>query len=61
MKNFFYVDHFFHDPGLADISRDAVKHENVDVRFKFVRVHCGIDCFFPKLDRDVIRHELAFA
>lgn len=61
MKNFFHVDHFFHDPGLADISRNAVEHERVDVGFKFVRVDRGVDGRFPKLDRDVVGHELTFA
>ena len=61
MENFFHVDHFLHDLGLADISRNSVEDENVDVRLELVRVLGRIDRFFPKFDRDVIRDQLAFA
>ena len=61
VENFFHVDHLLHDLGLGDISRNPVEHERVDVRLEFVRVDRGVDRFFPKLDRDFIGHELAFA
>src|SRR5437773_8666613 len=61
MKNFFHVDELPHDLGLIHIPRNAVEHEDVDVRFEFVRVHRGIDRFFPKFDSNVVWNELAFA
>src|SRR5438105_14924606 len=61
MEDFLYVDHLLHDLGLAQVSRDAVKDEDVDVRFEFMCVHCGMDRLFPKFDRDVVWDELAFA
>ena len=61
MENFLHVDHLLHDFRLAYVPRDAVEHENVDVRFEFVRVHGRINRFFPEFDRNFIRYELAFA
>src|SRR5205807_5689748 len=61
MKNFFNVNHVTHDFRLVYVSRNSVEDQNVDVGFKFVRVDCGIDCFFPKLDRDVVGNEVSFA
>src|SRR6478609_11504014 len=43
------------------ISWNPIEHESVDVRFEFVGVDRGVDRFFPKLDRDFVGHELAFA
>ena len=60
MKYLFYIDHFLHDLGLTDISRNAVQHERVDVRLKFMRFHCRIDCLSPKLHCDMIGNQLAF-
>src|SRR5215831_1115057 len=61
MKNFFHVDHVFHDLRLLDVSRNSVEHENVDVGFEFMSINRGINRYLPKLDRDVVRHELTFA
>jgi hypothetical protein len=61
MKHFSYVDHFLHDLGLSDITRNAVEHQRVNVWFKLVRLYGRVDCLSPELDRDIIRHELAFA
>src|SRR6202030_1680671 len=41
--------------------RNAVEHKNVDVWFEFVRLDRRIDCLVPKLDCDIVRHELTFA
>src|SRR5215471_18945642 len=43
------------------VSRNSVEHENVDVWFELVGVNRGINRHLPKLDRDVVRHELTFA
>ena len=61
MEDFFYIDHFIHDLGLADIARNAVEHEDVDIWLEFVRIDCGVDPGLPKLDRDIVRHEFAAA
>src|SRR5438552_8105155 len=61
MKHFFYVDHFLHDFGLADIPRNAVEHERIDVRFKLVRLHRRIDRLPPEFNGDLIRNELTLA
>src|SRR6266581_2966612 len=61
MKHFLHVDHFLHDFGLADIPRNTVEDERIDVWFKLVRLHRGVDRRSPELDRDLIGHELAFA
>ena len=56
MEHFFHVDQFIHDLGLADIPRNAIEHEHVDVGLEMVRVDRRIDRLFPKLHRDVVRH-----
>ena len=61
MENFLHVDQLVHDLGLADISRDAVEHENVDVGFEVMAIDRGVDSRLPELDRDFVRNELAFA
>ena len=61
MKHFFHVDHFLHDFGLADIPRDPIKDERIDVWLKLVRLDGCIDCRSPKLNGDLIGHKLAFA
>ena len=61
VEDFFHVDHLIHDLRLADIARNAVEHENVDIGFKFVCIDRGIDPRLPELDRDFIGHEFAFA
>ena len=61
MENFFNVDHFPHNLGLANIPRNTVQHECVDVRLKFMGFHSRIDCLSPKLHGDIVRDELAFA
>src|SRR5207244_11254901 len=61
VENFFHFDQLAHDFGLIHISRNPVEHENVDVRLELVGVDRGIDRFFPKFDRNVVRNELAFA
>ncbi len=61
MENFLHIDQLIHDFGLADIPRDAVEHENIDVRFELMCVDGGVDRFLPEFDSDVIRHELTSA
>lgn len=61
MKYFLHVDFLIHDLRLADISRNTIEDENIDVGFELVRVDCGVDRFFPKLHRDVIGDELTLA
>src|SRR5262249_34460715 len=61
VKNFFNIDHVSHDLRLLYVPRNPFEHENVDIRFKLVRVHRRGDRFLPKFDRDVVRDELAFA
>src|SRR4029077_14831114 len=60
VENFLHVDHLFHDLRLTYVPRDAIEHEDIDVRFEFVRVHRRIDRFFPEFHGNLIRHELAF-
>ena len=47
MEDFSDVDHFLHDFCLADIPRNAVKHESVDIGFEFVGFDRSVDGFFP--------------
>src|SRR4051812_32896454 len=61
MKHLFHVDELVHDPRLADISRNAVEHQDIDIGLKRVRVHGRIDLRFPELDGNFVRHQLAFA
>src|SRR5689334_18149201 len=61
MKDFSDVDHVLHDFCLADISWNAIQHESIDIGFEFVRFDRSVDSFFPKLYRDLVRHELPFA
>ena len=61
MKDFSDVDHVTHDFCLTDISWNAVQHESIDIGFEFVPFDRGVDGFFPKLYRDLVRHELPFA
>ena len=61
MEDFLDVDHVLHDFRLTDISGNAVKHESIDIGLEFVSLDRGVDGFFPKLDRDLVGHELAFA
>jgi hypothetical protein len=61
MKHFLHVDHFLHDLGLPDIPRNTIEHQSIDIRLELVRLHGGTDRRSPKLDRDLIGHELTFA
>src|SRR5437868_10264014 len=61
MEDFSDVDHVLHDFCLTDISRNAIKHESIDIGFKFVTFDRSIDGFLPKLHRNLVGHELAFA
>ena len=61
MKHFFYIDHFLHDFRLPDIAWNPVEHECIDVWLKIVRLYRRIDRLSPKLDCDLVRHELASA
>ncbi|MEY2530240.1 MAG: hypothetical protein QOI96_325 [Verrucomicrobiota bacterium] len=61
VKNSFHVNEFFHDLGLGDVSWNAIEYERVDVWFELVRIHRGGDRLLPKLNRNLIGHELAFA
>jgi len=61
MEDFSDVDHVLHDFCLTDISRNAVKHKSIDIGFEFVSLDRSVDGLFPKLDRDLVRHELTFA
>src|SRR3954469_19396695 len=61
MEHLLHIDQVVHDLGLANISRDAVEHQDVDVGLERVRVYGRIDLRFPKLDGYFIRHELALA
>src|SRR5205807_4428062 len=61
MKDLFHINQLSHDLGLVHISRNAVEHENVDIRLEFVAIDGGVDRFFPEFDRDVVRNELTFA
>ena len=61
MKDFFNIDHSPHNLGLANIPRNTVQHEFVDIRFKFMGFHSRIDCLSPELHGDIVRDELAFA
>jgi len=46
---------------LADIPRNTVEHEGIDIWLELVRLHRGIDRRSPELDRDLIGHELTLA
>ena len=61
MEDFADVDHVLHDFCLIDISWNAVKHESIDIRFEFVSFDRSVDGFFPKLHRNLVGYELAFA
>ena len=49
VEDFSNVDHVLHDFRLTDISRNAVKHESIDIGFEFVSLDRGVDGFFQKL------------
>src|SRR5436190_12516577 len=61
MEDFPDIDELIHDLGLADIPRNAVEDQDIDVRFEDVAVHRRVDLRFPKFHRDLVRDELAFA
>src|SRR5262249_5378372 len=61
MEHLFHVDHVIHDLGLTDISGNSIQHKRVDVRLKLMRIYGRVDCRPPKLHRDFVWNELAFA
>src|ERR1043166_2135710 len=61
MKHLFYIDRVIHDPGLSDICWDPVQHQRVNVRLELVRFYRRIDRLSPKLHRNIVWDELAFA
>src|ERR1043165_9194225 len=61
MEDLLHVDQLIHDFRLADVPRNAVEYEDVDVRLEFVRFHGRIDGRLPELNGDVVRNELASA
>src|SRR5713101_2982161 len=61
MKNFLHVNLLIHDFGLADVSRNAVEDENIDVRLEFVPIYRCIDRLLPQFNCDIIRDELTLA
>ena len=46
---------------LADIARDAVEHEKIDVRLVDVGVAPVVDLGLPEVDRELVRHQFAAA
>lgn len=61
MKNPLHLDDLFHQFGLSNVSRDAVEHEVVNVRFERMRLDSMFNARFPELNGDLIGHELALA
>jgi hypothetical protein len=61
VEDFPHIDHLLHNLCLVHISWNPIEHERIDIGFEFVGLDRGIDRFFPKLDRDFIGDELAFA
>src|SRR5207245_10180792 len=61
MKHLLHIDHVIHDPGLGNVSWNPVQHQRVDVRLELVRFYRRVDRLSPKLHRDIIWHQPAFA
>ena len=61
MKHLLHIDHVIHDPGLSNVSWNPVQHQRVDVRLELVRFYRRVDRLSPKLHRDIIWHQPAFA
>src|SRR5262245_51520134 len=61
MEHLLHVDHVIHDFGLTHVSGNPIQYERVDVRLELVRVYGRVDRLPPKLHRDFVGNELAFA
>src|SRR5215831_16646842 len=61
MENRFHIYDLIHDSCLADIARDTIQNEDIDVGFEFVGLDGSVDARLPKFDRDLIRHQLPLA
>jgi hypothetical protein len=61
MEHLLNVDQFVHDFRLADVSWNAVEHENINIGLEGVRIHGRVDLGFPEFHGDLVRDELPFA
>src|SRR5437763_14739027 len=61
MENAQDIDEVVHYFCLSHISGDAVKNEDIDIRFETMRIHRGIDLGFPKFHGNLVWNELTFA
>ena len=61
MKDAADINNVLHDLGLFDVPGNAVQHETINVRFKNMSLHAGLNPNSPELHRDLIRHQLTSA
>src|SRR5438874_968126 len=61
MEDLLHVDQPFHEFRLIDITRDAVEHQSVNVRFEFRLQYLRLNLCSPKFDREIVRNEQPLA
>src|SRR4030095_8615678 len=53
------LDDVLHDLRLARVARNSIEHQVIDIGLEGVRADMIANPHFPKLNRQVVRHELA--
>jgi hypothetical protein len=55
------IEELGHHFGLRDVPRDAVEHQEIDVRLVDVGIAPIVDLGLPQLDRELVGHQFAAA
>ena len=61
MKDFLHIDKGVHQVGLADVARNPIEDQVIDIGQESMRVHTELNADAPKLDGNLVRHKLTFA